>query len=59
MSRPSSPRAISLNSIPARLLAECREKAGLAAEERPAAVFVVAVWLALAAPAIHLVARTT
>jgi uncharacterized membrane protein YkvA (DUF1232 family) len=47
--------------IPAPVLAECREKAPQALEERPtnrvAAALIVALWLSLAALAILLVAR--
>ena len=50
-----------IKTIPATVLAECREKARSVIEERPtnrtAAAVIVALWLSLAALAILLVAR--
>ena len=56
--------ALAIRMIPEAVLAECREKARRAADEekptnRVAAVVVVAVWLALAALAVFLVAKVT
>ena len=54
--------ALAIRMIPEPVPAECREKASRAADEekpvnRVAAVFVVAIWLALAALAVFLVAK--
>jgi len=56
--------ALAIRMIPEPVLAECREKARLAADEekpvnRTAAAVVVAVWLSLAVLAIFLVAKAT
>jgi uncharacterized membrane protein YkvA (DUF1232 family) len=51
--------ALAIRMIPAEILAECREKARRLSKKpvnRVAAVVVVAVWLALAALAVYLVA---
>ena len=54
--------ALALKMIPAHILAECREEARRAIEERPAnraaAVIIVALWLSLAALAIYYTVRS-